>query len=178
MMVLTYVHPCPPAATANLEQLEAFGHFESWRKEITSGMLWQEEWVTYLHQATVKAAEKQERAAQVAALAKWERWIHEGPAAGLRRQHRFSRTVFGWTPTAGNSGRVEGFDTKDEYDEVDGLTMHQLNQLKCEQRSGQRPASAQQKVGDQAAMWQGVWGKPGPNDETEWPDDMGLTCRR
>ena len=58
-------------------------------------------------------------AAQHAALVKWTQWIHEGPADGLRRQHRFSRTVKGWTPTAKSSGIIAGVDQADELEELE-----------------------------------------------------------
>lgn len=48
-----------------------------------------------LKKAATNNAGTEEKAAQHASLIKWTQWIHEGPADGLRRQHRFSRTVNG-----------------------------------------------------------------------------------
>ena len=42
-----------------------------------------------------KQAEREEEAARVAATVKFAHWLQEGPAKGLRRQHRFSRTADG-----------------------------------------------------------------------------------
>ena len=110
-------------------------------------------------------------------MAKWDKWIHEGPAAGLRRQHRFSRTVVGWIPTAANSGKVDAFKDEDENDEVDGLSIADLNQLKFEQGATRRPAGAQQEVDDQARKWKGIWtdvGKAEEGEEVQWPTDLGV----
>ena len=109
-------------------------------------------------------------------MAKWDKWIHEGPAAGLRRQHRFSRTVNGWMPTAANSGKLEAFNGEDEVDEVDGLSIEDLTRLKFEQGATRRPAGAQQEVDDQAAKWKGIWtdtGKAEDGEEVQWPADLG-----
>ena len=35
---------------------------------------------------------------QSEALASWRNWLTEGPACGLRRQHKVSRTADGWIP--------------------------------------------------------------------------------
>ena len=32
--------------------------------------------------------------------AEWESWLGEGPAKGLSRQHKMSRTATGWIPSA------------------------------------------------------------------------------
>ena len=58
-------------------------------------MLQNKSWTEAFKKAAVANAEKEERAAQHASLMKWTQWIHEGPADGQRRQHRFSRNAKG-----------------------------------------------------------------------------------
>ena len=53
------------------------------------------------------------------AAIKWETWLTEGPAAGLRRQHQFSRTADGWAATSPSSGKVGSFDPDDEVEDDD-----------------------------------------------------------
>ena len=77
----------------------------------------------------IKNAEAEERAAQRAALSKWTNWNHDGPASGLRRQHRFSRTTQGWTPTKKSSGNVQHIDANDELGDVEGLSLDELESL-------------------------------------------------
>ena len=67
------------------------------------------------------------------AMKKWELWINEGPAAGLRRQHQFSRTADGWAPTKASSGKIRVTDGEDELDDMDGLSAADLDALRFEQ---------------------------------------------
>ena len=82
-------------------------------------MLGYESWVTALKAAATANAEKEEKAAQYASLVKWTQWIHKGPADGLRRQHRFSRTVKGWTATGKSSGFIADVDQADELEDLE-----------------------------------------------------------
>ena len=95
-------------------------------------------WAVALKAAATANAEKEERAAQQAALMKWTKWIHEGPADGLRRQHRLSRNVKGWTPTAKRYGIVAGVDQEDELEDSEGIRIDDLNQIRFDQ-SAQGP---------------------------------------
>ena len=96
--VLNYRRPSPAHLKATKEQAEGFACFMAWRKRISREMLQRKSWTEAFKKAALANAEKEERAAQHAALMKWTQWIHEGPADGLRRQHRFSRNAKGWTP--------------------------------------------------------------------------------
>ena len=87
---------------------------------------------------------REEVAAQKMSLMAWTKWIHEGPAAGLRRQHRFSRVADGWIPTARSTGTVCPVDPMDEMDIDVGLNNEQLDQLRQNTMLGDAPAGAQQ----------------------------------
>ena len=122
--------------------------------------------------ATVNA-EAEERAAQKAALIKWVNWIHDGPASGLRRQHQFSRTTQGWTPTKKSSGKAQPIDVNDELDDVEGLNRDELESLKFEQAPGGPPATVQLQADDEAEAWHGQWGKGLNTEPLSWPSEMG-----
>jgi len=75
---------------------------------------------------------------------KWSQWIHEGPADGLRRQHKFTRTVKGWTATAKSTGIVHGVEQEDELEDLEGIDIEVLKQFRSEQNLAGVPATAQQ----------------------------------
>ena len=86
----------------------------------------------------------EERASQHSSLLKLAKWIHEGPAHGLRRQHRFSRRADGWSPTAKNTGIIDELGDGDELEGLDGISEEQLKALRFEHGCGGAPAYAQQ----------------------------------
>ena len=135
-------------------------------------------WVEVLKDSATKNAEAEERAAQKAPLIKWTKWIHDGPASGLRRQHQFSRTTQGWTPTKKSSGKVQHIDEDDELDDVEGLDRDELESLKFEQAIGSPPATAQQQADDEAEAWHGQWGKGVDIEPLRWPSEMGEDLAR
>ena len=118
-------------------------------------------------------AEKEERAAQLIAMMKWVTWIREGPALGLRRQHRFTRNVGGWSPTEASSGKIAETDVRDELDELEGLSRQAIDDLKFQQADGGSPATAQQEADQQADSWHKQWGRGLEVEELHWPADMG-----
>ena len=126
-----------------------------------------------LKAAATANAEKEEKAAQYASLMKWNQWIHEGPADGLRRQHRFSRAVKGWTATAKSTGIVAGIDQTDELEDLEGVSMDDLNQIRFDQAASGTHANAGQEADDEAEAWSKHWGAGAQSEQLRWPDDMG-----
>ena len=105
-------------------------------------MLGAKSWTLALKEAALKNAEAEEKAAQHASLMKWTKWIHEGPADGMRRQHKFSRTVKGWTPTAKSTGVTPGIAQEDELGDLDGLGVDDLNAIRFNQACAGTTATA------------------------------------
>ena len=126
-----------------------------------------------LKKAAMSNADKEEAAAQYVATKKWETWIHEGPASGLKRQHQFSRNATGWTPTKRSTGKVYATHGQDELDDLDGLGAEELDVILFDQGERATPASAQQEADDQALKWQEQLGGPGNPEELKWPEEMG-----
>ena len=171
--VVSYKHPPPDQYKATPQQLESFGNFQTWQKAITEGLLGNETWVRALRGMAVANAEKEERAAQQISIMKWVTWIREGPAHGLRRQHRFTRNAGGWSPTEKSTGKVTETDVRDELDELEGLGRQGINDLKVQQAAGHIPATAQQEADQQADMWHKQWDSDLKRDVLQWPEDMG-----
>ena len=144
--ILSYNHPRPRQTLATQAQVDSFEAFLAWRRLLSSGILNSPTWAGVLHGMAVKNAEREERAAQHASLMKWQAWIHDGQADGLRRQHRFSRTPDGWIPTAKATGLWEGIDQSDEIEGLAGLSKEQLNAIKFEHAEKGVPADSQPQV--------------------------------
>ena len=155
---LTYEHPAPEWVKATQEQKDAFNDFLKWRELLTEQRLQSGMWVKAFRDAARKEAEKQERAAQYASYKKWDKWIHEGAAGGLRRQHRFSRVANGWAPTKRSTGKTFETAEEDEIDELEGLSRENIDALRFEQGQEGTPATAQQEADDQATKWSEQWG--------------------
>ena len=73
--------------------------FWAWQAAITSDMLCHMPLVELLRQAsggmTAWFAEYEVNQS----ILRWQLWVSEGPAKGLRRQHRMSRVANGWIPS-------------------------------------------------------------------------------
>ena len=171
--ILEYRHPAPRNVLANEQQRHSFDLFRRWKAVITKSMLNKDVWVELLQKMAMENAEREERAAQHASIVKWESWIHEGPANGLRRQHRYSRTTNGWIPTLKATGVHEQVEQYDEIDQVEGFSAEQLNEIKFEHAHKGAPAYAQQQVDDQANRWHKEWGHGLKQEPIAWPSDLG-----
>ena len=106
-------------------------------------------------------------------MMKWVTWIKEGPSLGLRRQHRFSRNVGGWSPTEASTGKIAETDARDGLDGLGGLSRQAIDELKFQQADGTSPAIAQQEADQQVASWHKQWGCDLVEKELQWPTDMG-----
>ena len=73
-------------------------------------------------------------------------WMHEGPAAGLRKQHQFTKVKGGWVESATHLN--EGT-TEEETAIDDGLSIAQLRQALHSAVLEQEPANIQQVTDQQ-----------------------------
>ena len=128
--LLHYKHPKPEMAGAKEEQLAAMRCFEAWQHSLSQGMLLQVAVVEMLPPVAIKQTEPEERAARAASLARWMSWLHEAPANGLRRKHRFTRVPTGWTQSARTSGNHNELG---ENDDLGGPSEDQLKAIKLGQ---------------------------------------------
>ena len=103
----------------NAEELRQSKCFKIWRATITIQSLRSEFWVLALatvaeHESTTAA-----RRAEAASRERYKTWLKSGPAMGLGRQHRMSRTAVGWVPTKVDSSKLL---VVDDLDDTDGLS--------------------------------------------------------
>ena len=154
--LLFYKHPQPNVSYATPEQLKSMQLFTAWRATITEANTFSVAWLKVFKAMAEKQAEREEEAARVAATVKFADWLQEGPAKGLRRQHRFSRTADGWCESMMADG--DGSSTNDR-DDLDGLSEQQLAPVKCVGKdASQSPAEAQQEANKAAKDWGKQWG--------------------
>lgn len=175
--ILTYVYPGLDPYTATPLQMQQFEAVKRWISRLDIVQCSNAAWVKSVADSAHKNAEAQERIAQLAGLSAWIQWINEGPSAGLRRQHVFSRCSAGWTVTGKSTGivnEVDATDGKDDDDDVlDKPTYDELNHLKQEQAVMGTPCTAQQQVEDQAKDVAPASGAEQDIRDPEWPEDMG-----
>ena len=117
-----FQHPHPDKDKATPEQAEGFDTFLRWTGIATEENLSSPIWVSVFLQTAMDNAEREEAAAQRASIMAWAKWIHEGPAAGLRRQHKSSRVSDGWVPTERVSGKICDVDPNDHINFEEGLS--------------------------------------------------------
>ncbi len=100
----------------------------------------------------------------------WTTWLHEGPAAGLRRQHRMSRVASGWIPAPVGDAPDPTLSYADDVDEVH-------DKLDDAWPSGGRgrlgPLDAQSIAEREKADWAEQWAASAPYPLLPWPDDLG-----
>ena len=170
--LLFYEHPLPDLGYATPEQIWSMELFNAWRSNVTEENTFTPAWVKTFKAIAEKQADKEEEAARIAATVKFAAWLQEGPANGLRRQHRFSRTADGWCETmlVGEDGSEVN-----ERDDLDGLSEQQLASVKgCGKEACLSPAEAQQEANRAAKDWGGHWGcELKDQEELQWPVDMG-----
>ena len=88
----------------------------------------------------------------------------------------FSRVQKGWTATAESTGVVDDYGEEDELEDVQGVSLGELNRVRLQMDQRGTPAGAQQESDDEARGWAGHWGE---GDSTvdrgplKWPQDMG-----
>eukprot|EP00973_Karenia_brevis_P071886 9989004-Karenia_brevis.AAC.1 len=128
-------------------------------------------WIEALHSCAQQHALRVEEAAYRSRAAGWCSWLHEGPARGLGRQHRFSRNALGWQPVA---EAVEDQNMLGSDDGLDGLSDEQLRQvIKPGDGGSAAPLHAQQLVNAEAETWSAQWAAETEYEEASWPEDLG-----
>ena len=101
-------------------------------------------WVEVFVKMAVGQADTQERHAQRAQYLAWMTWLQEGPAAGLRRQHQFTKVKTGWVESA----LLQETGNDDEATCVeDGVSLQQLaTAVQPPDVVMHRPASMQEEL--------------------------------
>ena len=142
-----------------------------WVQGITMAEMHNMARVMWLCHAVGVVAEKACRHDQGTAQCRWRKWLREGHAGGLGRQHRMSRCATGFI--AAKSARTEllqeGDDDISAEDDVEGISERDLEALVC----SSCPMDKQESVDDEAEAWAQVWREGQEEFKVEWPADLG-----
>ena len=141
---------------------ELLDNFALWQKGVTVDMLWNRPMLQVLLATCNYMAEWCKERQQRLSVANWRTWLEEGPAKGLKRQHRMSRVANGWTPSA---VRTVHSDDGVEGDEADLVQLVDGDVHSADTRHGPEPITLQMAVDEEATGW-----------ETQWGGGMVLTC--
>ena len=146
--------------------------FRSWQSAILPTMLLSRPMVELLRQACVFMSEH--LAAEEVELSnlRWQMWVEEGPAKGLRRQHRMSRVAQGWIPSGERTLEVNSEELLQVADD-DCLRRADMQPSIVVASTTCVPRSLQEEVDHEAAGWQREWGCFEEFPDCEWPQDLG-----
>ncbi len=115
------------------------------------------------------AIKEEEKKLASSSRASWLRWIAEGAAAGLRRQHRFVRGPRGWAPTRTARAPAVALSALDNVDDMTTTDRRRL--LRADDL--QQPLAAQQVAEAEARDWGALWAAGCEVPRIHWPDDLG-----
>ena len=136
--------------------------FLQWRDIITIHSLRAEFWVAAMAVVAEEESKIAARRAEASSRANYQEWLNGGPALGLGRQHRMSRTSIGWVPTKVGTSKPLEIDA--EMDDTDGLSLEELDAVTRHECSIVSPLDAQQLAEGEADGWGGIW-KVGAEDD-------------
>ena len=146
--------------------------FQWFRQYFTSESLQDRDFVVAVLDSAIRIAKEARDYDVLNRNRRWSLWLQAGPAKGLGRQQRMSRTQEGWVPASlGQDGCV---DEEVEFSEADMEHGGPSNHEKCV--SGV-PLDQQQSVDLAAKEWARIWTDPGDN-AISWPPSLGLSMRQ
>ncbi len=160
--ILHYDHRLPPDSDA--------GKLEAWLGLLHDRMLQCAAWVRSLGMAAAQAADQAEAAAAHASRVAWTSWLTDGPAQGLRQQHRMSRTSVGWISTHIDVPEEVRLSDTDTLNDTDEAVLKSMSLLRI---AGPVPLNAQQVAEREAGAWATEWGAGQDLPEVTWPADLG-----
>ena len=147
--------------------------------------------IRMLHDSALVHAQAAERAQGIATAKRWREWVVDGPAQGLRNQHRYLRTAVGWAPA--RVGHVSTPQHEVCYDDLWSalisaelglhadmedrreaeLTARQARALVLPSGPVVAPLGSQQLVDLEAVEWSQQWAVDDPPPPPAWPPDLG-----
>ena len=149
--------------------------FIKWRSTLSTSMLQNHLWTQMIRKVAGEMVSTLETEINDRSRADWETWIAEGPARGLSRQHKMSKTATGWIPTEkflvddiDEEVQVEAAETNLSWDNFQGVSP-----AACDVGV---PGSVNQELQSQVYAWQGEWACRSDSaamPAAEWPRDMG-----
>ena len=141
-------------AEANAEELRRARTFEHWRDTINMHSLRSDFWVMALAAVARQESDIAAQRANATIRSNYQDYLNGGPALGLGRQHRMSRTAVAWTSTKVGTSKLLIID---DLDDVDGLSADDMAAVLRHECSIRSPLDAQQEAEDQADKWSDIW---------------------
>ena len=117
--------------------------FHTWFNGIQRDLLYRTQYVVVLRMEATRRARAAAEGYVAARRRSWLNWLHEGPSAGIGRQHTMSRVAGGWIPSvvdqAARDGVVDGDLQEDAAESAELRTLDQramplqsLQEVECE----------------------------------------------
>ena len=118
----------------------------------------------------IAAAKSHEASLAAKRKAAWVQHMHRGPADGIRNQHRFTRTLHGWTPVKVAAPPPL---CVSNLDSTDGLILDEKHRIRTPSDLVEAPLNPQQMVDHEASAWAEQWAVGQSLPPVVWPDDLG-----
>ena len=169
--ILYYAHERPPPNIGTEQLQDAMFVFDLWRGQLRWSNLHYPPALEMMAAAAERQAQTEEAAACKHAFQEFLSWLKEGPAGGLRRQHRFTRVCIGWQRT--KECGTEGNDELTQRDDLDGISQSEIVNAIVEEQSNTAIASTQREANQEARAWAAQWGVGCFIDQpVVWPDNI------
>ena len=97
--------------------------FNVWKRMLSHRSLEDHAWVESFLTVATKAADQADNRAAARSAKSFTDWLNDGPAAGQKRQHLFSRTATGWQD---DTVAAQPSTNLSEMDEAEGISKEQL----------------------------------------------------
>jgi len=149
-------------------QLEA-AEFIAWRGCLSAAILESPIWTKSFLEVATEASRRADLSAATASAKRFEEWIADGRANGLKRQHLLSRIATGWIPD--KCGPREEVHTS-ELDDLEGISQEQLRLAVEYSPSIDSPLAAQDAANSERMAWGSQWAVDTVHDQLDWPEEM------
>ena len=148
---------------------EHIDEFVSFRRVISRPSLLTPFWVEWFLSVASRRSDLFALHVANASRESWRSWLHDGPAHGLRRQHRMSRTAAGWVASATIALPCEA--DVAHPDDPDDAAVVVAGSLQA--NSTRIPLGLQATAESEACSWSAHWGSGLDLPPCQWPLDLG-----
>ena len=153
--------------------------FRWWIRNLDHRVLYSIHAVAQLSRTIGKIAEDARKYDARQSTRRWLSWLHEGPAAGLGRQHQMSRVAGGWIPSRAAAVKVgDGALSADPehswQQDLEDLSEEFVVQQANSANAVAVPLDKQQTVGLEADEWSSIWQAVKVQHQPVWPKEMGI----
>ena len=154
-------------AWPNMGTHEGAELFRRWFDGIQRERLYTKQYVVILRLEANQTAKAAAGSDVEARRRSWQAWLHEGPAAGLSRQHRMSRVAGGWVPSAIDQAALAEHEADGSTaDAAEGMELRTIDRTEM-------PLHSQQEVEREATAWAIVWQADAQPPTPLWPAMLG-----